>query len=129
MGSIVVTGASMQCTFGTTPATLTVLPSQMNKAGQKPIATVMDHSPNTNIAPFGVCSSLANPDVAKATAAALGVLTPQPCVPATAAPWVPGALKVKVRKMSALLSDCKLTCSYGGMISITVPGQIKVTGT
>jgi hypothetical protein len=129
MGSIVVTGASMQCTFGTTPATLTVPPSQVNKAGQKSIATVMDHAPTTNIAPFGVCSSLQNPAVATATTAALGVLTPQPCVPATASPWLPGAIKVKVGKMSALLSDCKLTCTYGGMISITVPGQFKVTGT
>ena len=130
MGSIVVTGAVLKCTFAVPPGlgTLTVLPIQPHKAGKKPIATVMDNKPNVNIAPFGMCQAPTNPAVMTATAAALGVLTPVPCVPATVAPWAPGALKVKVGKMSALLSDCKLNCTHLGVISITSPGQLKVSG-
>ena len=129
MGSIVVTGAALTCTFAVPPGpgTLTVLPSP-HKASQMPIATVMDNKPTTNIATFGMCQAPTNPAVSTATTAALGVLTPMPCVPATVAPWAPGALKVKVGKMSALLSDCKLNCTHLGVISITSPGQVKVSG-
>ena len=57
----------------------------------KPAANINDHIPMVNILPFGMCQSLANPMVAAATAAALGVLTPMPCIPVTPAPWVPGS--------------------------------------
>ena len=51
----------------------------------------MDDIPMTNIMPFGMCQSLGESEVAAATTAALGVLTPMPCIPNTPAPWVPGA--------------------------------------
>ncbi|MDR1268431.1 MAG: DUF4280 domain-containing protein, partial [Planctomycetaceae bacterium] len=59
-------------------------------------ATILDNKPIVNLATFGVCSSLANPMVAVATAAALGVLTPMPCIPATVAPWAPGSPTVLI---------------------------------
>ena len=43
-----------------------------------------------SVPPFGLCTSMANPQVAAATAAAQNVLTPQPCQPVLS-PWSPGA--------------------------------------
>ena len=43
-----------------------------------------------DIMPFGVCSSLANPQVVAATTAALRVLTPMPWLPMTVTPWSAG---------------------------------------
>jgi len=87
----VCTGAVMMCSFGAAPSTLAVLPANCVLT-TTPAANIMDNKPIVNVPPFGMCSSLANPTVAAATAAALGVLTPMPCVPVTAAPWVVGAL-------------------------------------
>jgi hypothetical protein len=73
-----------------------------------------------------MCTSLANPTVASATAAALGVLTPMPCVPQTMTPWAPGSPNVIIGSYPALNNSSKLNCAYGGIISITNPGQTKV---
>lgn len=94
--------------------------------GGKPVASIADAAPMTNITPCGMCTSMANPAVAAATAAALGVLTPQPCVPAPAGVWIcPGAVKVGGKPI--LTTDGKLMCSYGGTITIMNPGQGTVT--
>lgn len=69
-------GAMMQCTFGVAPSTLVVLPANKVLAEEPPAANIMDHKPLVHILPFGMCNSPANPTVATATAAALGVLTP-----------------------------------------------------
>src|SRR5215212_10126431 len=114
MGMQVCMGAMMQCSFGVAPSTLVVLPTNMVLAGGPPAATIMDHAPIVNVPPFGMCQSLANPTVAAATAAALGVLTPMPCVPATAAPWIVGAPTVLIGNMPALNDSSKLMCNWGG---------------
>ena len=90
----VVNSAQLMCTFGLAPSALVVLPLNRVLSGNQPAANIMDHKPMVNIMPFGACTSLANPTVAAATSAALGVLTPMPCIPATATPWVPGAVTV-----------------------------------
>jgi hypothetical protein len=87
-------------------------------------ATIMDHAPVANIPTFGMCMSIANPVVASATAAALGVLTPMPCIPATASPWVPGSVTHKIGNFPALHDACKCMCNWAGVISITMPGQM-----
>ena len=118
-------GASMMCSFGAAPSTLVVLPEN-GVLTTTPAANIMDSKPIVNIPPFGVCSSPANPTVAAATAAALGVLTPMPCVPVTASPWAPGAPTVLIANMPALDSNSKLMCNWGGVIQITSPGQATV---
>lgn len=123
MGCQVCSGATMQCTFGAAPAVLNVLPNNCTMAGGPPAATIMDNKPMVNVPTFGVCTSLANPTVASATSAALGVLTPMPCIPNTTAPWAPGSPTVLIGNMPALNNSSKLMCMWGGVISIVVPGQ------
>lgn len=116
-------GAMMQCTFGMAPSSLVVLPTNMVMTSDMPAANIMDNIPMVNILPFGMCMSPANPMVAAATAAALGVLTPMPCIPMTEAPWVPGAPTVLLGNMPALDNTCQLMCTWGGVIMISDPGQ------
>lgn len=125
MGQQVCAGAMLQCTFGVAPGTLMVLPINRVMTGT-PAANIMDNKPMVNIMPFGMCQSPANPMVAAATAAAMGVLTPMPCIPLTAAPWVPGEPQILIGNMPALNNSSKLMCNWGGVISINVPGQFTV---
>ena len=129
MGQLVVTGASLMCTFGAAPGTLTAIPKGSPVMAGGPIAaTIQDYIPMANIAPFAMCLSPSNPQVAAATAAALGVLTPQPCIPMTSAPWAPGSPLVQINGQPALTNTCQCMCSWGGVITITVPGQMTVMG-
>ena len=126
MGQQVCTGAMTQCTFGVAPGSLMVIPVSMVMAGGPPAANIMDNKPTANVMPFGMCQSMANPMVAAATAAALGVLVPMPCIPMTMAPWVPGAPTVLLGNMPTLNNSSKLMCMWGGVISINLPGQFTV---
>jgi hypothetical protein len=126
MGQQVCMGALLKCSFGLAPSSLMVLPKN-RVLTQTPDANIMDNIPMVNILPFGMCQSLANPAVAAATTAALGVLTPMPCIPATAAPWAPGSPTVTIANMPALNNSSKLMCSFGGVIEVTYAGQATVS--
>lgn len=121
----VVNTAMLQCTFGAAPGTLTLLPANKTMVGNQPAANIADSKPMVNIAPFGMCMSPSNPQVAAATAAALGVLTPMPCVPNTVAPWAPGATKTMVANMPALHDGCMCNCMWGGVIKVAFAGQVQ----
>ncbi|HEY4295741.1 MAG TPA: DUF4280 domain-containing protein [Paraburkholderia sp.] len=125
MGMLVSAGTTIQCTFGAAPSALTVLPASGVLAGA-PAATIMDHAPMVNVMPFGMCSCVANPMVAAATAAALGALTPVGCIPMTSAPWMPGSPTVLIGNFPALQDASKLMCMWGGVISVTAPAQFTV---
>jgi hypothetical protein len=112
------------CSFGVAPSTFNVLPINRTLTSNMPAANIMDHLPMVNIMPFGMCTTPSNPAVAGATAAALGVLTPMPCVPVTTAPWVPGAVTVLLGGNPALDNTCTLTCTWGGVITVVDPGQM-----
>ena len=125
MGMQVCMGAMMQCSFGAAPSTLVVLPANRTLTGT-PAANIMDNKLIVNIPPFGMCNTPSNPMVAAATAAALGVLTPMPCIPVTVAPWAVGAPTVLIGNMPALNNSAKLMCNWGGVIQIVNPGQFTV---
>lgn len=124
MGQHKCMGGMMMCTMGVAPSSFVVLPTNLTLTSNMPAGTIMDNIPMVNIPPFGVCMSPANPMVAAATAAALGVLTPMPCLPATTAPWIVGSPTDLVGSMPALNNSSKLMCMWAGVISITFPGQV-----
>lgn len=123
MGKQVCMGAMLKCSMGLAPSSLVVLPKNRVMTSNVPAANIMDNIPMTNIMPFGMCKSPANPTVAAATAAAMGTLTPMPCVPATPAPWVPGSPTVLIANLPALNDSSKLMCIWAGVIEVSNPGQ------
>jgi hypothetical protein len=124
MPQVAVSGATTQCTFGLAPSTLVIPPVPTTPVIEgRPVATIADAKPMVNIMPFGMCTTLSNPTVAAATAAALGVLTPMPCVPVTAA-WTPAAPQTLVGGIPALASGSICNCSYGGVIQLLFPGTV-----
>ena len=116
--------ALLQCSFGLAPSTLSVLPLARVMIEGKPAAAITDAVPMLNIPPFGMCTSMANPQVLAATTAALGVLTPMPCLPVTT-PWVGGATTTLIGGKPALTLGATCTCAFGGSIQILNPGSLK----
>ena len=123
MPDLVCTGAALQCSFGTTPATFAASGSQVSAGA--PVGVVTDMAP-ANVPPFGMCMSLSNPEVASATAAASGTLTPQPCQPVLS-PWSPGSAQVTVGGVSALDDSSQCNCTWGGVVTVSDAGQASVT--
>lgn len=119
----VCSGATLMCSFGMAPSTLNVLPINRTITSNMPAANIMDHQPMVNIMSFGVCITPSNPMVAAATAAALGVLTPMPCIPATTTPWITGTPNVLLGNMPALDNTHTCMCMWGGVITVVAPGQ------
>ena len=126
MGQQVCMGAMMQCSFGMAPSSLVVLPVNRVTSSFMPDANIMDHIPMVNILPFGMCSSIANPTVAAATAAALGVLTPMPCIPVVPAPWTPGNPTVMIANFPIINNTSQCFCAFGGAITFSNAGQQTV---
>lgn len=119
MASFVNSGTRIKCSFGTMPGTLQILPTARTNLDGPPMATIMDHKPMVNIMPCGLCRTVTNPTVAAATSAAMGVLTPMPCIPNTTTPWMPGKANLLINNQPALLDNCKLMCMWGGVIQIS----------
>ena len=117
-----VMSAKLECNQGSAPSNLVVLPRRIQVNG-KFRANIMDCVPMTNVLPFGMCKSMTNPAVAAATAAAQGVLTPQPCTPACSI-WIGGKTLVLVDNKPSLLKGDKTVCPLGaGMIEVKDSGQ------
>jgi hypothetical protein len=120
-------GDQLMCTFGMAPGKIMVIPKGPPVMMEgKMVATIMDNVPMANIIPFGMCNSLTNPMVAAATSAALGVLTPMPCIPNTVTPWAPPCPTVKIGNFQAIDQSSKLNCLWAGVIS-SVPSATKET--
>jgi hypothetical protein len=116
-------GAQLECTMGAAPSNLIVLPQHRVQLGGKFKANIGDCKPFVNVLPFGTCKSMANPAVASATAAAMGVLTQMPCTP-TCSMWLGGKTDVLLDGIPALMTGDKAVCPLGaGMIEVKQSGQ------
>jgi hypothetical protein len=103
--------ALLRCQFGSNN-------SPLNVEGPLPLASVRDFEPFRHIQPFGACVCPGNPQVQAATAAAGGVLTPSPCVPAVDDPWHSGSSKMIVNGAPGLAPDSTARCRWGGVIEM-----------
>jgi hypothetical protein len=110
--------ALLRCQFGSNNAPL-------NVEGPWPLASVRDFQPFSHIQPFGACVCPGNPQVQAATAAAGGVLTPSPCLPAVDDPWLPGTTKMMVGGAPGLAPDSTARCRWGGVIELVQPRPAK----
>ena len=122
MANPVVNTAICTCSFGTVPMVLPVTSQQTVMMGGMPAATILDNKCTT----FGMCSCLANPAVAAATAAAFGALTPSACIPLTLTPWAAWGAHGKRGRETLLNNTSKLMCSYGGVIQVTMTPAVTI---
>lgn len=120
------TGATATCPFGAAPATLVGTSAPTVLIEGKPAITMRDTIPLVNVPSFGMCSSPSNPSVVAATAAAMGVLTPMPCVPLLG-PWSNTATTTTVGGAPVVTSGSICTCAYGGVIQVVNAGQFRAT--
>ena len=119
----VIMGAQLECNWGEAPSNLVVLPQHCVLLKNKPKANIGDGKPFVNVMPFVLCSSMANPAVAAATAAAMGALQKMPCTPVCTM-WIGGQTNVLVDGMPALMKGDKIMCTLGaGMIEVKDSGQ------
>lgn len=109
----VTNGALLACTFGTGCSPLGVAP-----AGRP--ATIKDCASYSNIRPFGMCQSIGNPAVMGATTAAMGVFTPQPCIPMIVSQWSPvhPLQFIEPGHVPAMDADSFVMCAWGGEIVV-----------
>ncbi|KJE75502.1 DUF4280 domain-containing protein [Ferrimicrobium acidiphilum] len=119
----VVSEATCMCSFGLAPAVIQIPPVTGVTIEGRPAATIMN-SMIDNIPTFDMCSTLSNPEVAAATAAKLGVMTPMPCVPVLS-PWIPVSTTL-IGGQPALVAGSTCLCAYGGVVEITFPGTTGV---
>ncbi|HEV8460335.1 MAG TPA: DUF4280 domain-containing protein [Gaiellaceae bacterium] len=119
MATQVCTGASLKCSFGTTPSTFSASSADVSATDAAGVITDVAQS---NVPPFGLCTSASNPAVASAQGA------PQPCVPVLT-PWSPGASDVKIDGVHALDDSCQCQCAWAGVITVESAGQTSVSVT
>ncbi|WP_420114493.1 DUF4280 domain-containing protein [Pseudactinotalea sp.] len=119
-------GASAMCPFGAAPATLVGTSAPTVLIEGKPAITMRDTIPLVNVPSFGMCSSPSNPSVVAATAAAMGVLTPMPCVPVLG-PWSNTTAQTTAGGAPVVTLGSVCTCAYGGVIQVVNPGQVRAT--
>lgn len=109
----VCTGALLSCTCGLAPSALIATSRMVAHIPGVDFATVADCLPLINILPFGGCTASSNP--------AFPI-----CLPVPSGPWTDGAPGVTVAGIPTLAQSAVLSCAYGGVISIVLPGSTGV---
>lgn len=122
--TIVNSGSTCMCDKGLAPCVVAMgLPTVMTV--QTPSLNALTATP-AELPTFGMCTSQTNPTVAAATSAAMGVLTPMPCVPVFIPPWSGTSATVKLTGSPAVNAMSTLKCAFGGTIKVTVTANQTV---
>ena len=130
MSAYVRQSATLKCTMGSAQSALQLShPVSPVLLCGSPMAGMADIKPVANLAPFGLCKSLANPAVAAATAAAGGKLQEMPCIPCVTSPWAYAKMNVLVKGRPALTDDSRCVCMWLGIIKVKAAGQNSVVDT
>jgi hypothetical protein len=117
MAAQVSTGAEVLCSFGTIPAVFDA--SGVEVSATTPAGVITDVTA-ANLPTFGMCSAPTNPAVVTAGG------FPVPCLPVLT-PWTPGAARVTINSVNALDDASQCTCSWAGIVTVSSPGQLRVT--
>lgn len=127
MSFALVSGTSLlKCSFGMAPSAFMIVPGTRTVLAEFMfMGNISDVIPIANITTFTLCTSLLNPAVAAATAAA-GTLVPMPCIPVPVTPWISAALNVLVQGFPAIDQTAMVMCTWAGMITIVQPGNFTV---
>ena len=119
--------AILTCSFGILPQKVILfVPRSRVMVQAMPLCDIMHLQPMMAIPSFGMCSSMMNPMVVTATAAAMGVLVPMPCIPMPAGPWITGSPLVQATGMPIVNVSHQIMCAYGGCIKAIFPGCMTV---
>lgn len=129
MSDLLTTGCVLTCTMGDIPSVFIALdlPGKPVVDGGFAAATIAEIIPEANIPSFGMCNSPTNPEVIAATAAALGVFTPMPCIPIVPDPWDPPSAVAHYTELPLATVTSKCMCIWEGEISVDTPGQAIVS--
>ncbi len=129
MPEMLCTGAVLTCTFGDAPSIFEALPlpAMLLQDGALPVAAIDQIIPFLNIMPFVMCNSPENPEVIAATAAAMGVFTPMPCIPVPIAPWEPQSVVSIGDGIPLATAMSKCECAWGGVIGVDLPVEGPAT--
>ena len=125
MDKYVCEGDSVNCSMGSAPCKIKVVSNDKLFVENKKVATVNDYK-IPSISGFGMCKSMSNPKVEAATAAANGVLQPQPCEPVINSSWS-GNTKLCAKGIMAITDKSHNKCLYAGNLSVSAK-QNKVKG-
>lgn len=128
MAELLTTGCLLKCSQGSAPMPFVALPLPGKPVVMGlPTATIMEIAPLANIPSFVMCKSLANPQVAAATSAAQGSLTPMPCVPVVPAPWAPPSAILSYAGMPLATIQSKCLCTWAGEIAVQQAAETIMT--
>jgi hypothetical protein len=123
--TVVVSGFKLKCNFGSMDATVNIPAAGVGCSGKEYVKTPADVIPFMSVN-CGMCKSMMNPQVAAATAAAMGTLVQQPCMkPVLALPI--GAQKTEAYGMPVATKMTPMICPFGGKLEMTDPGQKDIT--
>ncbi|MFM7042568.1 MAG: DUF4280 domain-containing protein [Planctomycetaceae bacterium] len=125
-GLLVNTGSMCLCNKGIAPMPLAAgVPTVM--ASGTPSFNKLNATPLEAVPSFTMCTSTSNPEVAAATSAAMGVLTPMPCVPVIPTmQWSGTSTVVNIAGQPAVTDKSSITCQWGGTIKIITTANLTV---